>query len=300
VSPHNQSGGVKTYGIYWDEPTQTLFYGHGREYNTREPFLPSIGAATLDPEKGIVNRGIWGLSNRSTKMIHGGLTAIPEWFASRYTKGRRLGAGFGGYYSIAATGPISMGPALTAFDPAVLLAAPDRSAKTPHTPLVGYPLVAAPYRTDRAHRDTDVINDYDGWKPKNGIGYWTWNDTLYQAGVWIDTPTKSGLLFAPTLGNGRGWYFGSTLHAERGSHAWMIYDTADLALVARGKKAEWQIQPSFDIVQYPGLTYPLHRWAGAPGVRVLGISYDERTQRLYVGLRIGQRTPLRIYVYDVQ
>jgi hypothetical protein len=289
-------GPTKTLGLYWDEPTQKLWYGFGHEYNTQWPYLPSIGAATLDPERGVISHGIWSLKDRSTKMVHGGVTAVPKWFAEQFTHGRRFAAGFGGYYSIAATGPISMGPALSAFDPEAMLAAKDKSA-LPNTPLVGYPFTASPYRTDRAHRDTNVINEFDGWKSRKDVGYWTWNDHVYEACQWIDLAAKSGVLCAPTLGNGRGWYYNSTLNSERGSHAWMIYDTADLAQVARGKKEEWQIQPSFQLVQYPGMNYPLYGWKGASTQRVVGMAVEGN--RVYIAVRRGWQKPAFVHVYQV-
>jgi hypothetical protein len=294
-TPHNTSGGVTTYGLYWDEPTQLLFYVHGRDYNTNQPFLPTIGAAALGTGT-ITVKGIWGLSGRSCKMLQGGFTAIPSGFG---LGSKRLAAGFGGYFSIINCGPDSMGAALTAFDPDALVLKPNLDTSSAHTPLVGYPFLATPYVTDRGHRDTDVINDYDGWDPQGGIGYWTWNDMMWEGAAWIDTGTKSGVLFAPTMGNGRGYYYNSTLNSERGSHWWHIYDPADLADVAAGTVQQWAIQPAERVsVQYPGSTYPLAGWAGFPVMRVAGMAWDAIGSTLYLAMRRGGQ-PLMIHAYQV-
>lgn len=295
-TPHNTSGGVSTYGLYWDEPSQLIWYVHGRDYNTNQPYLPTIGAAALGPNS-ITVKGIWGLNQRSCKMLQGGFLSIPSWFG---LGDRRMACGFGGYFSVINTGPCSMGLALTAFNPDALLTKPNLDVSSPHTPLAGYSFIGTPYITDRGHRDTDVINDYDGWDPKNGIGYWTWNDTAWEAACWIDTPTKSGVLFAPTMGNGRGWYDNSMLHSDRGSHWWFCYDPTDLAKVAAGTVPSWAIQPSSSVsVQYPGTVYPLAGWQGGPPQRVAGIAWDAQASTVYLAVRRGQNIPILIHAYRV-
>jgi hypothetical protein len=272
-------------GIFWDEIDQRLYWSGGSLYNTTSPYDPVVGFSTLNGSTGAVTkRGPWGLNNYSCKMAMGGVLAIPEWFANSYCQGRRLGAGFGGYFSILAVGPISFGPSLTAFSPGALDAA-TQGTSIAHTPLVGYPNLAP----SRCRRDPDYHSDFGGdINPVNGVGYWTWADWLYQAGTWIDTPTKSGLLFLPTLGNGRVWYETSTLHAARGSHAWYIYDPLSVAEVAKGQP-QWQPQPARQtLVQYPGVTYPLAGWADGPHELLNGVSYDSAAQRLYVSIRHAQ------------
>lgn len=295
----------QTFGLYWDEQDRRLYWANGNTYNTQSPFDPSIGYCTLNNTTGVASRGgVWGFSGRSCKMAMGGLVAIPQWFSDAYCPGQRLGAGMGGYFSIVATGPASMGPALTAFDPKVLAAASSRSSIA-NTPLVGYPFNAAAYtQPDRAHRDTNYTTEFDGWNPRGGVGYWSWTDYVWQGGVWIDTPTKSGLLFLPTLSNGRTWYQNSTLNAEGASHWWYLYDPADLAAVARGTKKQWEIQArSTWQVEYPGVAYPLSRWSGDPAQHVVGVTFDEKAQTLNIAVRFatGFRTnsPIVVYVYDV-
>src|SRR5207253_9684851 len=100
-----------------------------------------------------------------------------NWFADTNCVGCRLGAGFGGYFSIAGTGPISSGPALTAFNPASL-GSMSSSGSIAHTPLVNYPFNSTAYSSpDRCHRDADYTTEFDGWNPRSGIGYFSWTDT---------------------------------------------------------------------------------------------------------------------------
>lgn len=237
--------------------------------------------------------GAWRFANRSCKMTMGGPCSVPDWFAAAHAPGRRLAAGFGGYFSIVATGPASMGPALTAFDPEALSGrgVQNGAPPVPNTVLVGYPFTPRPGPgIDRAHRDTDYRTEFDGWNPVGDTGFWSWTDHLAQAGAWIDTPTVSGFLTCPTLGNGRTWYETSTLHAERASHRWYVYDPADLADVAAGRKQQWQIQPAARwAVQYPSITYPLPGWSDGPAQPVTGVAWDAPTKRLYVGLRHAWR-----------
>jgi hypothetical protein len=287
-----KAGGGSVHGLYWDEQDQRLYYSGGDTYTTESRFA-SMGYVTLNDSTGqVTNKGPWSFENRSSKMAMGGVVAIPAWWASQFTPGRRLAACCGGYFSVATAGPVSIGPALAAFDPSSLVnLAP--GVGIANKPILGYPFNPAPYSDpQRAQRDTDYRNDFDNWNPKDGKGYWTWTDWLAQGGTWIDTPTKSGVVFFPTMSNGRTWYETSTLHAERVSHSWFVYAPSDLGLVASGSKQEWQVQPtSFWSVQYPGFTYPLAGWADYPDKMVAGSTYDETTKTLYVAVKFGRMRP---------
>jgi hypothetical protein len=231
---------------------------------------------------------------------------IPQWFADAYTGGKRLGAGCGGPYSVATVGPAHFGPALAAFSTPNITANPARSSLS-FTTLVGYPYTGEPYSTpDRARRDTNYSVDaaeagWIAWPPKNGSGYWTDVDMI-QGGVWIDLPDKNGMLFPLTQGNGRIYYATSAPNADSSSHAWFIYDPADLAKVSQGQKQEWEIQPQEYLVQYPGLGYPLAGFHGGPEQQITGVTYDSSTRRLYISVMNGQSDPgpSKVFVYEVQ
>jgi hypothetical protein len=294
------------FGLYWDPIDARLYWTSGRTYNTTQPQLPSVGYSLLDDDTGkaIEVEGAWAFRGRGSKPTMGGVLPIPRWFADQYCQGRRLGAGFGGYWSIVATGPAHMGPALCAFAPPDR-GTLDRNASLAYTNLVGYPFNVKPYTTpDRCHRDTDYHTEFDGWNPKDGIGYWTWADWLWQGAVWIDAPDRHGVVFFPTLGRGRVWYGNATINAERAAHAWYVYDPLDLAQVAQGKDQS-KIQPrnTWD-VHYENIRYPMGAWRDEPWNMVTGSSYDESTRRLYIAVRFayGTRPSSRhmVYVYELR
>ena len=279
-------GGGTLRGLFWDEATQRLWWTYGDGYNTASGNDPSVGCSRLDAATGAGRPdGAWRFAGRSCKMTMSGILAVPPAFAASFG-GRRLAAGMGGYFSIATTGPVSMGPALTAFDPDEALRTPSTGAVT-NVPLVGYPFTAAPNgAVDRCHRDTDYRTEFDSWTPNGDVGYFTWTDYIGQAGVWIDTPAVHGVLVMPTMGHGRVWYETSTLHAERVTHDWLVLDPAHLAQVAAGQRPQWSVQPTTSwTVQYPGIAYPQPGWANEPFNQVVGSVYDPVDARLYVAVR---------------
>lgn len=279
------------WGLFWDVIDQRLYWSYGDGYNTVGPDDPSLGYTILDDALGASHAlGGWRFAGRGCKATMGGILAIPPWFAEQYCAGQRLGAGFGGYFSIVATGPAHMGPALCAFAPPTTHNPP--LSTLPHTALVGYPFNPTAYTPpDRCHRDTDYHTEFDAWQPRNGIGYWSWTDYLWQGAVWIDLPTQHGLVYFPTLGNGRTWYETSTLHAERATHWWYVYDPLDLAAVAQGRAEQWFIQPRTTWpVRYGGLQYPLDGWADEPFHMITGATFDPTTRRLFVAVRFGWTT----------
>ncbi len=306
-APDGSARGSAVFGLYWDDRDSRLYWSYGDGYNTISGRDPSFGYSLLDDASGKATPvGAWRTGDRSCKMAMGGILEIPEWFANQYCQGRRLGAGFGGYFSIAALGPVSAGPALCAFSPGELRGT-NHGSSVPVTDLVSYPFHANAYQPpDRAHRDTDYRTEFDDWNPRNGIGYWSWTDSLWQAGVWVDTPAVHGLLFLPTLGNGRTWYETSTLNAERASHWWYVYDPADLARVARGLIKPWQVQAARSWKhEYAGLTYPLPGWANEPANMIVGSCWDAKFNRVYIAVRLAWRGDTQsdvatvVYVYQI-
>jgi hypothetical protein len=283
-------------GLFWDSIDRRLYWSYGDMYSVGFADDCSLGYSTLDDSAGRATAvGAWRFSSRGCKMTRGGVLGIPSWFASAYTGGRRLGVGFGGPFSAATSGPASMGPALGAFAPPQISSNPHKSSLST-TDLLGYPFNATPYTSpDRGHRDADYSTDFDGWQPKNGVGYWTWVDSMFQSGVWIDLPNKHGLLYGAVLGNGHVYYANSTTHADRGSHFFMIYDPADLAQVAQGQKRQDQIQwKSGWSIHIGDLSYPLSGWQDLSNSLITGMTFDPTTARLYVAVRFE-----KVFVYSV-
>jgi len=280
------------YGIFWDETDRRLYFNYGDPYKANALPDSSVGYATLNDATGVATSvGSWQVGHNS-KMTMCGTLAIPDWFAQTFTDGRRLASGFGGYQSIVATGPASMGPALFAFAPPTNQPV---HSMLPSTPLLAYPYNSRAYTNpDRVHRDPDYRTEFDGWNPKDGVGYNTWVDGLHQGGVWIDLPDRHGVIFCLVEGNGRVWYERSTTHSERGSHWWYIYDPMSLAAVARGGKETYEIQPNERVpVKYPSATfsYPLPPWQDEAAYLITGTAYDALTGQLFVAIRFAYGSP---------
>jgi HYR domain len=295
------------YGLYWDDVDNRLYWNYGDIYKANTNPDSSIGYSTLNDADGShVSVGSWQVGDNS-KMTMGGVLPVPSWWSNLYAPGRRLAAGFGGYQSVVATGPASMGLALFGFDPAQLGATP-LHGKVPSRTLVMYPYTQGCQA--RMARDVDYTTQFDACNPANGAGFNTWVDDMWQGAVWIDTPTKTGILVTHVEGNGQVWYQNSTTHAERGSHWMRVYSPDDFARVLAGSANPWGIQPRASwAVQFPGaFTYPLPSWQDEPAYLVTGAAYDSATQRLYVAVRfaagpsINQVTPQNttaIYVFQV-
>jgi hypothetical protein len=180
-------GGWSKWGIHWDSTDARLYWTIGSNYES-DPDTSFLGCSVLDDGAGTLTKyGKWKLTGRGQKMALGGMVNIPSDFATAYTSGRRLGLGFGGYHSLTNVGPASLGPALCAVDPPSLSLA-DADTLPAFTELVGYPSGVG----DRVKRfTTDIINYFDS-AASNRV---TWNCSILQSGVWIDTPTKHGVLF---------------------------------------------------------------------------------------------------------
>lgn len=184
-----------TYGLYWDEPTSRLYWVYMDDYSSNMSET-SIGYSTLNDSDGSsVAYGPWGFTEPGYKCMKG-ITAIPsEW--QSYVGGKRLAAGFGGYESVVGSGGGSMGPSLTAFDPATMTALTegDYLAAGDVQTLVHHAVNTTPYtRPMRGKRDTNYYQETDGWDVNAGVGYWTWSDSALQSGIWISTATKEGFM----------------------------------------------------------------------------------------------------------
>ena len=259
------SSGNWTEGMYYDQTLARLYWSYGYWYNVAQSNNAVLGYSTFGAS-GVAGYGPWKTSNANgppSQMVRGGTLRIPDWFAAAYTGGRTLGIGFGGYYSGVASA--SNGPALFATTD------PSRTGSPlPTTALLAYP------GNHLAWRDTRYKDEITHHNPKNGHGFWTWADTVEGAGIWLDLPTKQGVLFFPTLGTGFICYKcvsgcgGICTAGYEGS--WYIYDPKDLARVAQGHKQSWQIEP----VSYFRVKYPLG------GKRVTGVAFDSTTQMLYL------------------
>jgi hypothetical protein len=271
--------GIDGHGLYYEEATGRLYFSFASWYNIPPLNSPSLGYALLN-EAGPKAFGPWKApeSTAHCQKIRGGSLAIPKWFADRFTGGRTLGLGFGGYYS--GVQPCSWGPFLAAAIP------PQRAgADLDVLPLLDHP------PNHKAVRDPDYRTEI-GWdsNPKGGDGYWGAMDEIFGGGTWIDLPDKHGLLYVATLGHGRIWYESSDRHAERIEPWWFVYDPRDLAAVARRQKSPWIPRPTFWKVDYqPVPVNGKQKWITS------GCTFDAPTRTLFILVPHSYKTGVEWY-----
>jgi len=280
--------GVATYGLYYEPSSSKLYWNYGHWYNATDPQNPSFGYSIVTGT-GVntvaTGQAAYRFQGRGEKFTRGGVTPIPTWFANRFTGGRNLAAGFGGYFSIISSG--SLGAALTAVFSPDISVNPDKSYLQ-HTPLLGYP---TPHHQERDPNYNSAYYSGGGgwdppgaWNPLNGKGFYTWSDTLYQGCTWIDRAGSQGIVCIIQVCQGNAYYQASNLHCDSGTGAyeWFVFDPKDLARVANGEIQQHQVQP----VSYwtdpnlPLVSYQANGWDGS-GFGV-SITYDPLSDQLFV------------------
>lgn len=276
-----------TTGLRWDESGQRLWWTYGEKYNTENQDAPTFGATELKGDQIAAVHGPWRL-DAPQSWQRGGTLEIPAWFADKYSEGRRLGVGFGGYYSIFEGG--SYGPALLAASP------PEKTALgLPNTRLLGYP---TPNFCVRSANYRHVEESWMGRNPAGDVGTWNATDEIggeicAGGGVWIDAPDRHGILFFVTLGTGRIAYEEGGVMSEGRQNALYIYNPNDLVEVAEGKQKIWEPMPDHkEFKDPPGFT-------GRPA----GTAFDPKSGRLYVlwvfAYREGEEAYPMVAVYRV-
>jgi PKD repeat protein len=252
--------------LLWDEPTQRLYWSYYKYYEVSAPgdsdYEPGVfGYADFATNPPTVY-GRWQV-DVSHHRVNGGPTRIPDWFAAKYGLGSKtLGLGFGGGYS--GVTACSYGPCLYAVD----WPSPSLSYDTP---MATTELLSYPYQSDDAVRDSyfcprpgsfwsemywddgavklaDGSIDFSKSLSRHQHGgpfFFVSADYIWGAGIWIDTPNKSGMLFGPRLAQGRCWYGEGGTHFDGGHHPWwMVYDPTDLGAVLDGTKQSWEAKPA--------------------------------------------------------
>ena len=251
-------------GLWWDEDQRILYWTYYHGYWTGGS-LPVLNASRLGEDGTITVVGSWTVPNQ--KWHWGGVTRLPGEFAEKYTGGRTLALGFGGYYSIC--GPASRGPALGA------IADPDPAKSGTDVDLVellGYKDPA------KAPRDGDYFSANCGFwadPPVNAReGYWTFDDHC-RSGVFIDLPDKHGYIAFARLGTGRMGYDYGAITSAGSAQYWYFYNPRDLGEAAKGTRKAGSIMP-----------YLMAKDSGSMGGTSTGSCFDEEARKLYV-LRTG-------------
>jgi hypothetical protein len=302
-------------GLWYEQAQNRLWTTWAIDYpnDVQAQYTKSLVVRTLNDDGTVSNvAGPWGLAGVQQRRVYGGVTAIPLWFQALYGVAP-YAVGWGGYASRMGLG-VSMGPTFYAIPEPTGYAAGDIPTGAFKTLMdhsggtLGADWYAAGHPTsfDRGVRNGDVINDYDKpyWQSPapDGLGRWTWGDSNWNTGCWVETPTRFGFITVPKLCNGRTWYQTSTLHCERQSAEIQVFDPRELGEVALGARPSWK-------------TYPASRWeitndctpfglmwgrsGNGPDGGPAGATYDSTTRTLYVYCIHGTGLHSYILVYDV-
>jgi hypothetical protein len=250
---------------------------------------PVLGASKLNDDGTITSFGPWRVTRGPFKAYWGGIIPLPDEFAKKYTGGRRLALGFGGYYSICAS--TSFGPALGA------IRTPDRKKDTLDLlPLLDYPFGKKIW----APRDGNYLVANCGWggvAPKSRYeGKWTMEDKV-TSGVFIDLPEAHGFIAFVSLGTGRMGYDYGKIHSAGRTNWWYSYDPDELGKAATGKRKSAGIPP----FARERVVYPLESKNTKTSYAVTGACFDpdERMLYLFKQRSINRRFPA-VHVYRVK
>jgi hypothetical protein len=304
-------------GLWYEQSQERLWTTWAVDYpdDTMLSWTKTFVVRTLNSDGTVSNvQGPWGLQGIGQRRIYGGVVAIPSWFQSTYGAAA-YGAGWGGYSSRMAQGlSAALGPTFYTFPEPTGYPVGDIPTSAFKTimdhgdGIYGadwYPN-GSPTSFDRGVRNTDVDNDYDApyWQSPapDGLGRWTWGDSNWNTGCWIETPTKQGFILIPKLCNGRTWYETSTLHCERQSAEIQVYDPNLLGQVTQGTRAKWNTYPTnrWEITStLAPLGFNYGRSGNGPDGGPAGASYDSTTQTLYIYCIGGSNWNSYILVYHV-
>lgn len=249
-------------GFAWIEEKETLIWTWYHGYKTGEA-PPILGAARLGRAGELTVLGPWRVSapDGLYKSYWGGVVALPAAFAEKYTPGRPLALGFGGYYSIC--GPASRGPALGAIP----------------EPTEGGSILAVTAILHHPHdrpapRDGDYLNANCGFWGEQPAGpdrgTWTYDDRC-RAGVFVEAEAGHAYVAFVRLGTGRLGYDFGTITSAGASEWWYVYDPEELGEAALAKREPWQLEP----VSRSRVAYPIGR-------TVTGACFDPRADKLYL------------------
>lgn len=291
-----QRGGAggQFHGLFWDPQVERLLTTAGIDYPDDSQIMSCLSLASSQLGSGgqVLNvRGLWGLDGVGARCVYGGVARVPQWFRDAYQVGPYV-IGFGGYASRMSQGlPVSMGLALYAIPDPHGLADNSLFSRQQYRVLADhtsgttggawYPGSSKPSASDRGHRGVPVTNDYDSWKSPapDGFGRWTWGDSAYQTGVWIDRPDKHGFVIIPTLHTGRTWYQNSTLNYHGRTAEIQVFDPGHFGEVIKGQREPWRVQPT---AMWQPPQFPTGGVGVGNGPLVSGATYDEVSRRLYV------------------
>jgi hypothetical protein len=270
------SGMVDEYtGIWWDAAKNRLWVTRSLSYGDAATWYPTrISVMTLGSGS-VSNVKTFSLNGVPSKQVFGGALALPAWAQAELgCAGKPYVVGFGGYTSLMAqTSPASVGPAM------FCIPDPDTIGNGATVPSSGFKtlLNAVGNRGYRATAYTNQV-DYPGdpWLGKNPDGsyYFTWNDSYFNTGMWIEGATKRGYVAIASLETGRVRYADGGVQADGTAFELHIWNPTRLddGLLTR--------PDSMTVLNLPrGNT---RRWGDYGVGRITGATYDPVSGRMYL------------------
>ncbi|MEZ5317190.1 MAG: hypothetical protein R2752_07285 [Vicinamibacterales bacterium] len=266
-----------------------------------------------------------GLRGITQKRVYGGCRDLPAWMQQMSNLSQPYVCGWGGYTSLVSSGGVaSMGLTMYAVPDPTTWKGETRDFKTlaDHESGTTEGDGGAGRSFDRGWRLTPALNYYDGGDPrpnpptppedpprrgagwlhplKDGHNRFVWGDSYYNTGNWVETATKRGFVAVASLCGGKCYYSHSTLNSDERIAELHVFDPAQLAEVARGRRRPWQVQP----VAMERLDLPGEVWSGShqgnwtPG-NAAAATFDAKTGRFYLARFAVDTFTTRIYVYQV-
>jgi hypothetical protein len=314
-------GGMMDFkGFWWEESKQRLWSVAATNY-TATIFPTQIFTRVLNDDGTVSDlRGPVSLATIPAKRVFGGVQPVPAWFQSQYGVGPYVVGWGGGTSLVLQGGNASTGPSMYAIpDPA-------NYGSRSTVPSSGFRTIMDYSPADR-HRGTRItipINYMDGGDPRpnpptaptgppvaparwqspraDGKGWWTWCDSYWNTGQWIDTQTKHGFVAVLSGFGGKVYYMQSDVHCDTMQFELHIYDPVRFGEVVRGSRQEYAVEPTHMIeLDLPGLSKQGHKTHLTPGMGVGGATFDPVTKRLYlIGFGINNFSSFnRLYVFQV-
>jgi hypothetical protein len=324
----------RTMGLWWDEANQRLFWTYKDGYSTGW-WNPSIGCSTLNNPATAASTayGPWRTAQFS-QLTHGYMASIPDAFAAANCPGMKMAVGAPPNSGDAATGGALLfasalpangtpadAPALTMSNPHITINQKelihfDNVNRQPR------PATAGPTKVcewtygdlDPAHAVLYPITQDFGPKASNQPNV-AFNLDMLSACAWIDTPTKSGLIYFgqicdTILGYDYGldpgvchtWYE-DVATCPHGQHSatWSstgpgaatmvpylcIFDPKDLAKVAQGSLGGAAIRPTSFVKCATIMPIDPQCWGA---LNFGGAAFDSASSLLYVSQTIEDLT----------
>lgn len=256
------------FGVFADPSDYTQIYGYYAQCYNNTYNSWGLVRSTLNYTAGTgAGDGPWrfylagGGGQQGSKSLCTGMAAIPTAYANSYLAGKRFALGDGGYMSVVDTGDCSLGFSLSAFDP------PGNGTggtTLTNTPLAGYwphsttPGAGKGRQTRPESLLTNIYTNDSAW-PNDKF---SWDDRP-RGSVWIDTPTRRGVLNVGSYGRNFTNYLNSTIVSAFYGHYLCCYDPNDFTPVSG--TARYDIQANWvQNWQFPTVDYSLPLYAGYP------------------------------------